>query len=85
MKPYEVSVTQAGAANRQEIVDRLGMRGKMDTRQAVESVERIVASVRKDGDAAIVAATEKFDRVKLAPDRFRVSEAEIEEDRKSVV
>ena len=79
MIPFEVPITVAEAANRQEIVDRLGMRGKMDTRQAVESVERIVAAIRKDGDAAIVAATEQFDRVTLTPGRFRVSEAEIEE------
>ncbi|WP_291295943.1 histidinol dehydrogenase [Elioraea sp.] len=37
----------------------------------------IIAEVRARGDAAIAAYTQRFDRVAITPDRFRVTEAEI--------
>jgi histidinol dehydrogenase len=41
-------------------------------------VRDIIAAVKKDGDAALFAYTEKFDGVKLTPKKMRVSPAEIE-------
>jgi histidinol dehydrogenase len=37
----------------------------------------IIAAVRARGDAAIADYTQRFDRVAITPDRFRVTEAEI--------
>jgi histidinol dehydrogenase len=46
---------------------------------AVEkTVRKIIGDVRKSGDAALISYTEKFDGVKLAPKKIRVSEKEIE-------
>jgi len=41
------------------------------------AVEEIIAAVRRDGDRALLALTQKFDRVDLAKVGIRVSEAEI--------
>ncbi len=43
----------------------------------VASIEAIFADVRARGDAAVVDATERFDGVRLTPDRLAVSETEI--------
>lgn len=40
-------------------------------------VADIIATVRRDGDAALCAYTEKFDRVALTPERLRITESEI--------
>jgi histidinol dehydrogenase len=46
---------------------------------AVEkTVRKIIGDVRKSGDGALISYTEKFDGVKLAPKKIRVSEKEIE-------
>ena len=41
------------------------------------AVREIIAQVRRDGDAALIALTQKFDRLDLAQAGIRVSEAEI--------
>lgn len=46
-----------------------------DVRTAVAA---IIADVRLRGDAALVELTERFDRVRLAPDSLRVAEPEID-------
>lgn len=43
-----------------------------------QSVARILADVRERGDAAITDYAAKFDGVRLSPDRFQVTRAEIE-------
>ena len=43
-----------------------------------ETVQSIVDDVRRRGDEAVLEYTERFDDVRLAPDRVRVSGAEIE-------
>ncbi|MCE7026672.1 histidinol dehydrogenase [Jiella avicenniae] len=42
------------------------------------AVRTIVARVRSEGDAALIALTRQFDQLDLTPARMRVSEAEIE-------
>ena len=42
-----------------------------------ESVRAIIEDVRKRGDEAVIAYTQKFDRLSLAADQLRVSPAEI--------
>ena len=41
------------------------------------AVREIIVEVRRDGDSALIALTQKFDRVDLAKAGMRVSEAEI--------
>lgn len=51
---------------------------KRETSEDVDAaVREIIAQVRRDGDAALVALTQKFDRLDLAQAGIRVSEAEI--------
>ncbi len=44
-----------------------------------EGVAEIISDVRARGDEALAEYAEKFDRVKLSPEEFRVTEAEIDE------
>lgn len=41
-------------------------------------VADIIAQVRREGDAALIALTEQFDRIRLTPDQLVFSEAEID-------
>ncbi len=51
---------------------------KRETSEDVDAaVREIIAQVRRDGDAALLALTEKFDRLDLAKAGIRVSAAEI--------
>jgi histidinol dehydrogenase len=49
-----------------------------------ESVKQILADVKANGNTALVKYAEKFDRVKLAPEEFLVSEEEIKKASKKV-
>src|SRR2546426_419497 len=43
--------------------------------QIDERVRGIIAEVQARGDAALVELTERFDKVRLSPDQFRVTSA----------
>jgi len=47
------------------------------SREADRAAAEIIAAVRARGDAAVAELTERFDRVAITPERFRVTEAEI--------
>ena len=47
--------------------------------EAEKSAAEIIAAIRRGGDRAVAHYAEKFDGVKLAPEHFRVSEAEVAE------
>lgn len=49
---------------------------------ATETVRKIVADVRKFGDAAVIDYTKKFDGVELTAETFQVTETEFEEAEK---
>ncbi len=53
-----------------------------EARETTDSVHGvvagIVADIRRNGDAALCACTERFDRMALTPARLRISDAEIE-------
>ncbi|MBO6885220.1 MAG: histidinol dehydrogenase [Marivita sp.] len=49
-----------------------------DSPDVDDVVAGIIADVRKRGDAAVLELTAKFDRLELAADQLRVSEAEID-------
>ena len=52
---------------------------KRDVKEDVDSiVVEIIEAVRRDGDKAVAAYTEKFDRLSLAPSEFAVDPAEMD-------
>ncbi|HOM60201.1 MAG TPA: histidinol dehydrogenase [Anaerohalosphaeraceae bacterium] len=48
-----------------------------DKQELAASVRRIVADVGKRGDAAVSEYSERFDRVRLSPEEFRISAEEL--------
>ena len=48
------------------------------TPEVGDTVARILADVRRDGDAAVIAHTKHFDRLELTPSTLRIQEAEID-------
>lgn len=71
----EVSASDKTAAALQE---QLGMRGKMDLKPVIQSVQEILDTVKAEGDAALCRWTAQFDRVCLTPGQLRVTPAEIQ-------
>jgi histidinol dehydrogenase len=66
--------------DRQELksmVNRLGLRGKMELEPVITAVQEIVSGVKNNGDIAVLEFTEKFDKVRLDADQLRVRESEI--------
>jgi histidinol dehydrogenase len=56
--------------------ERLLRRSETDIMQFVEQVKPIVEDVRKNGDAAVIRWTEKFDGVLLKSNKFKATPAE---------
>jgi histidinol dehydrogenase len=57
---------------------RLMRRSEVAIEDLIEYVRPILHAVREKGDAALIGYIERFDQVKLTPDRLRVSRAEID-------
>ncbi|WP_299778665.1 histidinol dehydrogenase [uncultured Roseobacter sp.] len=55
-----------------------------DSPDVDDTVANIIAQVRADGDTAVIALTEKFDRLTLTADTLRISQAEVTEAAASV-
>jgi len=58
-------------------LDKIYNRGFLINRRVREKVRTIIDDVRLFGDEALIKYTKKFDRVRLLPRQFRVSETEI--------
>lgn len=58
---------------------RIINRGETATEEAAQTVKEVVERVRKEGDPAILAYTEKFDRVNLTLKDLRVTPEEIKD------
>ena len=65
--------------NLKATVESLGVRGKMDLKPVIATVQDVIDNIRENGDEALLAYTEKFDGVKLTADQLRVTEKEIED------
>jgi histidinol dehydrogenase len=63
---------------------RLLRRAEIQIDELTERVRPIIQEVRQRGDEALVEFTERFDRVKLTPDRLRVTPEEIEHAHKTL-
>ncbi|MBN2583814.1 MAG: histidinol dehydrogenase [Planctomycetes bacterium] len=49
-----------------------------DAKSPLESVREVLHAVRTRGNAAVIEYTEKFDKVRLTPEQFRVTQAEMD-------
>ena len=65
--------------NLKATVQSLGVRGKMDLKPVIDTVQDVIDNIRENGDEALLGYTEKFDGVKLTPEQLRVTEKEIED------
>lgn len=65
---------EAGFADRFAELVRARREEAVDVRGAVSE---IIAAVRREGDAALVTLTERFDRLKLAPEELRFSAGDL--------
>ena len=63
--------------NLKATVQSLGVRGKMDLKPVITVVQDVIDDIRENGDKALLAYTEKFDKVKL--ESLAVTEDEIAE------
>ena len=63
--------------NLKSTVESLGVRGKMDLKPVIDTVQSVIDDIRTNGDEALLRYTEKFDGVKLTPETLRVTEEEI--------
>jgi histidinol dehydrogenase len=60
------------------------IRGTHFIGEAEQQLETILNEVMRRGDEAVAEYTEKFDGVKLTPEQFRISEAELQEAHKAI-
>ena len=65
--------------NLKATVQSLGVRGKMDLKPVIDTVQVVIDNIRERGDAALLEYTEKFDGVKLTADQLRVTDQEIDD------
>ncbi|MCR4689247.1 MAG: histidinol dehydrogenase [Saccharofermentans sp.] len=65
--------------NLKTTVENLGVRGKMDLKPVIDTVQDVIDDIKTNGDEALIRYTEKFDGVKLTPEAMRVTDEEIEE------
>ena len=63
--------------NLKATVEKLGIRGKMDLKPVIETVQQVIDNIRDNGDRALLGYTEKFDGVKLEASQLRVTDEEI--------
>ena len=62
--------------NLKATVEKLGIRGKMDLKPVIETVQQVIDNIRDNGDKALLGYTEKFDGVKLEASEIRVTDEE---------
>ena len=70
-------LVQGSKENLKATVELLGIRGKMDLKPVIETVQQVIDNIRDNGDKALLEYTEKFDGVKLEASEIRVTDEEI--------
>ena len=63
--------------NLKSTVENLGLRGKMDLKPVIDTVQGVIDDIKENGDEALLRYTERFDGVRLTPDTLLVTEEEI--------
>jgi len=80
----EIKIIETKKDGLLEMTAVISSRSKMENREVILSVEKILDDVKKTGDEALCRYTKEFDKVDLIPDRLKVTEGEIESAVKSV-
>ncbi len=65
----------------QRRLDKLFARGDSASSQVEAAVRALLREVKSKGDRALIAATHKFDRVRLTPERLEVTTEELDQAR----
>ncbi len=74
-----MKIVRMNAENKRNLLQDLLKRSPNNYGQYEDTVAKIVADVRQNGDAALFSYTKQFDRCEIAPDTIRVTYEEIEE------
>jgi histidinol dehydrogenase len=64
---------------KEQMLNQVVNRGKLDISSIESSVRKIIADVREQGDKALLKYTEKFDKIRLPASKLKVDEKEIKE------
>ncbi len=74
----EIKIIETNKEGLLEIADVFSSRSKMENKDVIISVEKILNDVKQTGDEALCKYTKKFDKVSINPDKIRVTDEEIE-------
>ena len=72
-------ITDLDASSRKNLLDKLLKRSPNHYGDYVEQVNAILEEVKKKGDEALFAFTERFDKANITKESLKVTESEIEE------
>jgi len=75
--PTVLPILSSRSAACAHFLSRLRTRRGVGDRALDRAVEAIIVAVRRDGDAALIRLTERFDRVRIQRARMRVTAAEL--------
>ena len=65
-------------------LSKLENRASSPSEEIIKTVTDIIEDVKKNGDAALLSYTEKFDKVKLTPETLEMSRSELEKQAEKV-
>ncbi|MDE0184744.1 MAG: histidinol dehydrogenase [Candidatus Poribacteria bacterium] len=74
-----LKIFEAHTEEAQEFINRLNLRGRLDDEVILKTVRRILQDVRKNGDAAVIKYTRKFDAPRIAVKDLRVKAKEFDD------
>lgn len=77
-------IVRLNEAEKKNLLEKLLERNRGAYGEYEAAARRIVEKVREEGDQALLAFTEEFDHVRIAPEDLKVTEEEIEEAYKKV-
>jgi histidinol dehydrogenase len=77
-------IVRLNEAEKKDLLEKLLERNRGAYGEYEAAARRIVEKVREEGDQALLAFTEEFDHVRIAPGDLKVTEEEIEEAYKKV-
>jgi histidinol dehydrogenase len=73
-----IEIIKSGQSTFQKKIDKIVNREKSISNDVLESVNKIIEDVRKNGDRALIDFTEKFDGIQISPQDIAISNSEID-------
>ncbi len=71
-----LKIFEAHTEEAQAFINRLNLRGRLDDEVILKTVRRILQDVRKNGDAAVIKYTRRFDAPRISAKELRVKAKE---------